>query len=221
MASSESLTAAQLHAAFRVAEQWFVLNRDGLNAINVYPVPDGDTGTNMLLTLRASLAAAGQAGGTAVGPYTQALSRGALLGARGNSGVILSQILRGFAEELAEDETLDGPKLCAALDHAFDLVVANPPYVAQRSFPALAPEITAFEPATALLAGTDGLACYREIVPALPRLLGAGGLAVLEIGDRQAASVARLLSEAEMRPIAVARDLAHHPRCIVATRSSS
>ena len=58
MTGSETLTAAELHAAFRVAEQWLALNRDGLNAINVYPVPDGDTGTNMLLTLRASLAAA-------------------------------------------------------------------------------------------------------------------------------------------------------------------
>ncbi len=132
-------------------------------------------------------------------------------------------IARGNAERLglgARANFLCG-EWSAALDHAFDLVVANPPYVAQRSFPALAPEITAFEPATALLAGTDGLACYREIVPALPRLLGAGGLAVLEIGDRQAASVTRLLEAAEMRPIAVARDLAHHPRCIVATRSSS
>ena len=118
MTDSDSLTATELHAAFRVAEQWLALNRDLLNAINVYPVPDGDTGTNMLLTLRASLAAAERADGAAVGPYMQALSRGALLGARGNSGVILSQILRGFAEELAEDETLDGPKLCAALDHA-------------------------------------------------------------------------------------------------------
>ncbi len=118
MTGSEKLTATELHAAFRVAERWLELNRDALNAINVYPVPDGDTGTNMLLTLRASLAAAEQAAGEAVGSYMQALSRGALLGARGNSGVILSQILRGFAEELAEDETLDGPRLCAALDRA-------------------------------------------------------------------------------------------------------
>ena len=118
MTGSENLTATELHAAFRVAEQWLARNRDALNAINVYPVPDGDTGTNMLLTLRASLAASEQAASEAVGPYTQALSRGALLGARGNSGVILSQILRGFADELAADETLDGPRLCAALGRA-------------------------------------------------------------------------------------------------------
>lgn len=131
-------------------------------------------------------------------------------------------VARGNAERLGLGARADF--LCgdwgAALDHAFDLVIANPPYVAQGKFHALAPEITAFEPATALLAGVDGLACYREIVPALPRLLRAGGLAVLEIGVRQAASVARLLEEAEMRPIAVARDLALHPRCIVAARSS-
>ena len=118
MTGSENLTATELHAAFRVAEQWLARNRDALNAINVYPVPDGDTGTNMLLTLRASLAASEQAASEAVGPYTQALARGALLGARGNSGVILSQILRGFADELAANETLDGPRLCAAIGRA-------------------------------------------------------------------------------------------------------
>jgi release factor glutamine methyltransferase len=132
-------------------------------------------------------------------------------------------IARGNAERLGLGARADF--LCgdwgAALDYAFDLVVANPPYVAHGSFHALATEITAFEPVTALLAGTDGLACYREIVPALPRLLGAGGLAVLEIGARQAASVSRLLADAEMRPIAVVRDLARHARCIVATRLST
>ena len=132
-------------------------------------------------------------------------------------------VARGNAERLGVGARADF--LCgewgAALDHVFDLVVANPPYVAQGSFHALAPEITEFEPATALLAGTDGLACYREIVPALPRLLGASGFAVIEIGARQAASVVRMLADAEMRPIAVARDLAHHARCIVATRLSS
>lgn len=132
-------------------------------------------------------------------------------------------IARGNAERLglgARAQFLRG-EWGTALDHPFDLVVANPPYVAHGEFHALAPEITAYEPSTALLAGTDGLACYREIVPALPRLLVAGGIAVLEIGDRQAASVTRLLADAEMRPIAVARDLARRQRCIVATRSSS
>ena len=116
MAPPERLNARQLLDIFRVAEQWLALNREPVNAINVYPVPDGDTGTNMLLTLRASLQAAEPDADGAVGPFMQALARGALLGARGNSGVILSQMLRGLADALDGAEEVDG----AALRDGFD-----------------------------------------------------------------------------------------------------
>ena len=118
MAPPERLTARQLCDLFRVAEQWLALNREPVNAINVYPVPDGDTGTNMLLTLRASLQAAEPAADGAVGPFMQSLARGALLGARGNSGVILSQMLRGLADALDAVEDVDGAALRDALDSA-------------------------------------------------------------------------------------------------------
>ncbi|MBU2073945.1 MAG: DAK2 domain-containing protein, partial [Actinobacteria bacterium] len=83
--------------------------REEVDALNVYPVPDGDTGTNMYLTIAAARdaveTAVAEAGGPAecgVGPGLAALGRGALLGARGNSGVILSEMLRALARRLAE-----------------------------------------------------------------------------------------------------------------------
>lgn len=106
--------------AFDVAIEWFELNRDAINAINVYPVPDGDTGTNMLLTLRAARRAAEDHEGASsgVGAFTQAMARGALLGARGNSGVILSQMVRGLADGL-EGRAEAGPaELLGALESA-------------------------------------------------------------------------------------------------------
>ncbi len=124
MAEPELLTTEGFHEAWRVAERWLALNRDTINAINVYPVPDGDTGTNMLLTVRAALEAAeraevGRAGAAAgLGAWTALFARGALLGARGNSGVILSQMMRGLAEALAEAEETDGPGLARALERA-------------------------------------------------------------------------------------------------------
>src|SRR3990167_2100944 len=93
MTAPSAISAAALRAALAVAERWLAANRDGVNAINVYPVPDGDTGTNMLLTWRAALQAAADTPEDGAGPYLAAFAHGALLGARGNSGVILSQML--------------------------------------------------------------------------------------------------------------------------------
>ncbi len=89
-----------------------------IDALNVYPVPDGDTGTNMLLTVRSVLdeiSASPSLEGKAV---AKAVSRAALMGARGNSGVILSQILRGACEALSEAHTLDGDAVASALARA-------------------------------------------------------------------------------------------------------
>src|SRR5690349_407537 len=74
---------------------WLETYADHLNALNVFPVPDGDTGINMSRTMRAAADAAASVDGEASAIFTAA-SRGALLGAAGNSGVILSQMLRGF-----------------------------------------------------------------------------------------------------------------------------
>jgi len=82
------------------ARQWLEAHADIVNNLNVYPVPDGDTGTNMVLTMRAALAQVDQAPDHDVSTIAAAAAHGALMGARGNSGVILSQFLHGLAEGL-------------------------------------------------------------------------------------------------------------------------
>lgn len=82
------------------ATAWLEKHAVAINALNVFPVPDGDTGTNMFLTMRAALAEIGDAPQSSLGSVAQAAAYGALMGARGNSGVILSQLLRGIANSL-------------------------------------------------------------------------------------------------------------------------
>ncbi len=89
-----------------------------LNAVNVFPVPDGDTGTNMHLTLRAGIDALTRTQSDDLNAVAQALAHGTLMGARGNSGVILSQVLRGFAEGLNGLREADGETLARAFSLA-------------------------------------------------------------------------------------------------------
>jgi hypothetical protein len=91
--------------------------RERIDELNVFPVPDGDTGTNLLLTARAAVAALDERGEGGE-PAWAVLSRGAVLGARGNSGTILAQLLRGLSDQLAGAEPADGPSLAAALQKA-------------------------------------------------------------------------------------------------------
>ncbi|MFQ5593079.1 MAG: DAK2 domain-containing protein [Anaerolineae bacterium] len=83
---------------------WLEKNAARVNALNVFPVPDGDTGTNMLLTMQAAMAEIATNPSHHVGEIARGISQGALMGARGNSGVILSQILRGFSRALEETD---------------------------------------------------------------------------------------------------------------------
>ena len=104
--------------------------RDEIDDLNVYPVPDGDTGTNLLLTMESAASAVEEsAPGASLGEVTTAMAKGALMGARGNSGVILSQLLRGLSDVLAEAETGSGAELKGALRRAAELAygaVATP-----------------------------------------------------------------------------------------------
>jgi DAK2 domain fusion protein YloV len=93
-------------------------HQDEIDALNVYPVPDGDTGTNLVLTMGAAVAALDAAGDGSLGGVLRVAARGALLGARGNSGIILAQFLKGLAEALAEAEPVSGVRLAGALEHA-------------------------------------------------------------------------------------------------------
>jgi len=100
---------------------WLRTNQQIVNALNVFPVPDGDTGTNMVLTMQAAYDEIENTSEWKLGDVTQDLAHGALMGARGNSGVILSQLWRGFAKALGEKESLDGPSLVYALEEARDV----------------------------------------------------------------------------------------------------
>lgn len=99
---------------------WLRANQATVNALNVFPVPDGDTGTNMVLTMQAAYSEIDQLGHRHIGQMAQAVSQGALMGARGNSGVILSQIWRGFSRALHDANVLDGPSMVNAFADARD-----------------------------------------------------------------------------------------------------
>jgi DAK2 domain fusion protein YloV len=113
---------AVLRAA-EAATAWLAAQRDAINALNVFPVPDGDTGTNMHLTMRAGVDEGRRAfsSGGGAGAVAAAVAHGALLGARGNSGVILSQVIRGFAGAIADRTAIDGRDLARGLAGARDL----------------------------------------------------------------------------------------------------
>src|SRR6266702_801805 len=93
-------------------------HREIINALNVFPVPDGDTGSNMYATIQAAFRDVINCEDTSAGVISARLAHGALLGARGNSGVILSQILRGLAQGLEKKQTFSALDLALALDEA-------------------------------------------------------------------------------------------------------
>ncbi len=97
---------------------WLRTNQQLVNSLNVFPVPDGDTGTNMLLTMQAAYNEVSKSGEANIGKMAHSVAQGALMGARGNSGVILSQIWRGFARGLDNQDTMDAPGFVRALNEA-------------------------------------------------------------------------------------------------------
>src|SRR6476469_5845918 len=109
----------ELKRAVTAGTAWLIRNAEGINAINVFPVPDGDTGTNMALTMQNASKQVADSPSHSAAEIAAGISRGALMGARGNSGVILSQIWRGFAEGIAGKESI------SARDFAEGLVTAT------------------------------------------------------------------------------------------------
>jgi DAK2 domain fusion protein YloV len=97
---------------------WLRTNQQLVNSLNVFPVPDGDTGTNMVLTMQAAYDEIADSPEQNLGKMAHKVAHGALMGARGNSGVILSQLWRGFARALDKQATLDAPSLAHALEEA-------------------------------------------------------------------------------------------------------
>jgi uncharacterized protein len=121
----EALDASAVRRWCGGAVDALTVHRREIDDLNVYPVPDGDTGTNMQLTMIAARDALRADGAVAdLASATRAMARGAVLGARGNSGVILSQMLRGMAEALALPGSAGGPAMRAALRRSAELAYA-------------------------------------------------------------------------------------------------
>jgi release factor glutamine methyltransferase len=132
-------------------------------------------------------------------------SAAALAVARGNA----ERLGLGDRAELREGDWGQG------LTETFDLIVGNPPYVARVDAPRLPPEVRRFEPEGALFAGEDGLSAYHALAPDCARLLARDGVACLEIGQGQAAAVADILGEHDLRVVESRSDLAGIERCLV------
>jgi dihydroxyacetone kinase-like predicted kinase len=113
-----SFSGRELREMFCAATRRLERRATIINALNVFPVPDGDTGTNMLLTMRSTMAEAAGCPDTDASAIAQAMARGALMGARGNSGVILSQIIKGLARGFTDLASFGPTELAHALDQA-------------------------------------------------------------------------------------------------------
>ena len=97
---------------------WLAANQEEVNRLNVFPVPDGDTGTNMLLTLQSAVEDIRESQASEISKIARLASHGSLMGARGNSGVILSQIFRGFARAVEGKSSLNPTELAGAFEEA-------------------------------------------------------------------------------------------------------
>ncbi|OFW55720.1 MAG: hypothetical protein A2Y75_05975 [Candidatus Solincola sediminis] len=117
----ERLEAADFVGLINSAIEALKLHKEEINAMNVFPVPDGDTGTNMLLTMQAVREALGNSNHVDMAYVCQAMSRGSLMGARGNSGVVLSQILKGMTDIISNKESVDVDVMSEALSHGSDV----------------------------------------------------------------------------------------------------
>ena len=156
-------------------------HRDAINRLNVYPVPDGDTGTNMALTLDSVVTELDQLDGSgrSMADVCRALSHGSLMGARGNSGVILSQVLRGLADGFAPLESVGPAELSAALTGASD---------------------AAYQAVMRPVEGTI-LTVVRESAEAAAGVAGAGGALVDVLDAARTAGVSALDSTPELLPV--------------------
>ena len=119
MTSPKSLSAAHLRSAIGTFAELLRSHKEVINRLNVYPVPDGDTGTNMTLTVESVVAELDEVKPDApMGLVTHAIAHGSLMGARGNSGVILSQLLRGLVEKFPKEGDVDTELFVESLEHA-------------------------------------------------------------------------------------------------------
>ena len=129
MEKISSVAGQDLRDMFSAATSWLEKSSADIDALNVFPVPDGDTGTNMMLTMRSTMEEAYRAPDHSASGVAHAMAKGALMGARGNSGVILSQIWRGLAQGLEGKESFTAAELAVALQKSAAIAykgVSNP-----------------------------------------------------------------------------------------------
>jgi len=144
---------------------WLRTNQQTVNALNVFPVPDGDTGTNMMLTMTSAWNEIKDSGEKHAGKMAAQVAKGALMGARGNSGVILSQLWRGFARGLQESEEIDGPGLVRAFVGARDTAYKGVVKPVEGTILTVAKD-TATAAESALLETQDPIEILERCVPA-------------------------------------------------------
>ncbi len=118
MMQKDAYTGKQLREMSRTGTRLLDKHATSVNALNVFPVPDGDTGTNMLLTMQSAITEANTCPDNDASAVAQAMAQGALIGARGNGGVILSQMLRGLAQAIEGRDSFTVAEMVNALDHA-------------------------------------------------------------------------------------------------------
>jgi fatty acid kinase len=129
MSKLGNVAGQELRDMFSAATSWLEKSTADIDALNVFPVPDGDTGTNMMLTMRSTMDEAYRAPDHSASGVAHAMAKGALMGARGNSGVILSQIWRGLAQGLDGKESFSAAELAEALQKSASVAykgVSNP-----------------------------------------------------------------------------------------------
>ncbi|MFC4772737.1 DAK2 domain-containing protein [Enterococcus hermanniensis] len=114
------ISASQFQEMIEAGAKRLQVNAEYVNSLNVFPVPDGDTGTNMNLSMTSGATAVVNSASEKVGELANVLAKGLLMGARGNSGVILSQLFRGFSKAILDVETLNAEDLAKALVHGVE-----------------------------------------------------------------------------------------------------
>lgn len=120
MVSSKTIDAKILSRMFLAGAKNLEAKKEWINELNVFPVPDGDTGTNMTMTIMSAASEVSALDNPDMETLAKAISSGSLRGARGNSGVILSQLLRGFTRSVRKSSTLDAPAIAAAMEKAVE-----------------------------------------------------------------------------------------------------
>ena len=118
--ATKTINVDVLAKMFLAGAQNIEAKKDYINELNVFPVPDGDTGTNMSMTIMSAAKEVTALNNPEMKDLAKAISSGSLRGARGNSGVILSQLLRGFTKSVKKAESLDALALAAAMERAVE-----------------------------------------------------------------------------------------------------